>query len=91
MQVKKESSLGSVLPFIRKAGIAFDDRVTEIIGRAFDSACRQAREAEQPATVYEAIAKRIIDAAKNGERDPVRLHDAGLKGLGFDEEGADAS
>jgi hypothetical protein len=27
----------------------------------------------QPTIVYEVIAKRIIDAAKNGERDPVRL------------------
>jgi hypothetical protein len=32
------------------------------------------------------IAKRIIDAAKKGERDPVRLRNAGLAALGFDKE-----
>jgi hypothetical protein len=32
--------------------------------------------------VYEIIAKRIIEAAKKGERDPTRLRDAGLAALG---------
>jgi hypothetical protein len=30
------------------------------------------------------IAKRIIDAARNGERDSVRLRNAGLAALGVD-------
>jgi len=38
----------------------------------------------QPTIVYEVIAKRIIDAASNGERDPVQLRNVGLAGLGFD-------
>jgi hypothetical protein len=38
------------------------------------------REGEYQAT------KRIIDAAKKGERDPVRLRNAGLAALGFDKE-----
>ena len=38
----------------------------------------------QPAIVYEVIAKRVIDGAKNGERDPVRLRNAALAALGFD-------
>jgi hypothetical protein len=33
--------------------------------------------------VYEIIAKRIIEAAKKGERDPTRLRDAGLAALGY--------
>jgi hypothetical protein len=37
------------------------------------------------------IAKRIIDAAKNGERDPARLRNAGLVAFGFDEDGKQAS
>ena len=36
----------------------------------------------QPQIVYEVIAKRIIDAAKSGERDVARLRDAGLAALG---------
>jgi hypothetical protein len=76
--------LASILPFIRKAGTVFDDRVTQIIGEAFDDACKALHDAGQPAIVYEVIAKRIIDAARNGERDPVRLRKAGLAALGAD-------
>ena len=35
----------------------------------------------QPTAVREAIAKCIIEAAKAGERDPVRLRKAGLAAL----------
>jgi hypothetical protein len=72
----------SILPFLRRAGAVFDDNVTQIIGDAFDSACKELDDAKQHAIVYEVIAGRIIDAAKNGERDPVRLRDAGLAPLG---------
>jgi hypothetical protein len=34
----------------------------------------------------EIIAKHIIEAAKKGERDPVRLRNAGLAALGYDKE-----
>jgi hypothetical protein len=48
------------------------------------------RDNRQPTIVYEVIAKRIIDAAKKGERDPVRLRNAGLAALGFDKEDKEA-
>jgi hypothetical protein len=76
----------SILPFIRKAGTVFDDRVTQIMGEAFDRARKDLRDTGQPPIVYEVIAKRIIDAAKNGERDPVRLRNAGLSALGFNDD-----
>jgi hypothetical protein len=76
--------VASILPFIRKAGTVFDDRVTELIGEAFDAACKDLHDKGQPAIVYEVIANRIIDAAKNGERDRLRLRNIGLAGLGFD-------
>jgi hypothetical protein len=79
--------VGSILPFIRTAAAVFDDRVTQIMGEAFDSACKELHDTGQPEIVYEVIAKRIIDAAKNGERDPVRLRSAGLMGLGFGRDG----
>jgi hypothetical protein len=79
--------VASILPFILKDGNVFDDRMTRIIGDAFDGACSELRDAGQPAIVYEVIAKRIIDAARNGERDVVRLRDAGLAGLGMDQNG----
>jgi hypothetical protein len=80
--------MASIAPLIRKAGIVFDDRVTQIIGEAFDSACKDLHDTGQPAIVYEVLAKRIIDAAKQGERDLVRLHNAGLAALGFGDKHA---
>jgi hypothetical protein len=78
--------VASILSFIRKAGAVFDDYATEIMGEAFDTACKELHDKGQPTLVYEVIAKRIIDAAKNGERDPVQLRNIGLAGLGFDKE-----
>jgi hypothetical protein len=77
----------SILPFVRKAGTVFDDNATRIMGEAFDSACKELHDKGQPEIVYEVIAKRIIDAAKKGERDPIQLRKAGLAALGLDDEG----
>ncbi len=72
--------MASIVQFIRKAGFAFDDRVTQIMGEAFDGACKELHDTGQPAIVNEVIAKRIIEAAKRGERDLTRLCNAGLAG-----------
>jgi hypothetical protein len=73
--------------FIRKTGTAFDDHATKAMGEAFDAACIALHDSGQPQIVYEVIAKRIIDAAKSGERDVDRLRDAGLAALGLRREG----
>ena len=86
-----KSAVVLILPFIRKAGAVFDDYATEIMGEAFDAACKELHDKGQPAIVYEVIARRIVDAAKNGERDPVRLRNVGLAALGLDDEGKEAS
>ena len=78
--------MASILPFVRRTGTVFDDRTTQIIGEAFDSACKELHDTGQPPIVYEVIARRIIDAANVGERDLIRLRNAGLAALGFDEE-----
>ena len=83
--------MASILPFIRKTEAVFDDRATQIIGQAFDSACKELHDTGQPAIVYEVIAKRIIDTAKAGERDLVRLRSAGLTALGFTDDDKEAS
>jgi hypothetical protein len=77
----------SILPFVRKAGTIFDDNATRIMGEAFDSACKELYDKGQPEIVCQVIAKRIIEAAKKGERDPIRLRKAGLTALGLDDEG----
>ena len=56
------------------------------MGEAFDAACKGLRDTGQPALVREIIARRIVKAATKGERDPVRLRNAGLAALGYDRE-----
>jgi hypothetical protein len=84
--LRGEITVGSILPFIARSGAVFNDLATQVMGEAFDAACRELHDKGQPTIVYEVIAKRIIDAAKKGERDPVRLRNAGLAALGFDKE-----
>ena len=60
---------------------AFDPETTRTLGQAFDMACALLGHTPQPTAVREAIAKSIIEAAKAGERDPVRLREAGLAAL----------
>ena len=56
----------------------FDDDATLAMGEAFDRACKSLRHFGSAGRVREIIAKRIIEAAKNGERDPARLHEQAL-------------
>ena len=76
--------MATVLPFVLNR-FDFDDEATRIMGEAFDAACKDLDVTGLPA-VPEIIAKRIIEAAKKGERDPVRLRNAGLAALGYDRE-----
>jgi hypothetical protein len=77
--------MASILPFIR-AGTDFDEETTRLMGEAFDAARAALRDRGQPEIVYEIVAKRIIEAAKKGERDPIRLRDAGLAALGYNKD-----
>jgi hypothetical protein len=60
---------------------AFDPEATRILGQAFDTACALLGHTPQPTAVREVMAKSIIEAAKAGERDPVRLREVGLAAL----------
>ncbi len=59
----------------------FDDETTRVMGQAFDAARKKLHDRAQPAIVYEVIAKRILAAARKGERDAERLRDIGLAAL----------
>jgi hypothetical protein len=74
----------SIKPFIKPSDGAFDDYATRVMGEAFDAARKKVDGAGQ--IVYEAIAARIIATAHKGERDPIRLRNAGLAGLGNESE-----
>jgi hypothetical protein len=62
---------------------SFDSNTTKIMDEAFDK-CRQALNwVQRPPVLNEGLAKRIIEIAKTGERDPDRLCSLALKALGL--------
>jgi hypothetical protein len=65
--------------------VSFDDAATLAMGEAFDHACKSLR--NFGSAVPAIIADRIIEAAKNGERDPARLYDQVLKTFGIEASG----
>ena len=74
------AAMATVLPFFQD--VAFDPDLTHAMGEAFERACRSLRDVGQPDIVKEVIARRIIEVAKTGERDPERLSDHALLALG---------
>jgi len=72
-------SLSAVVPFLPRN--VFDDAATRLIGEAFDAACKELHDTGQPELVHEVMAKRIIAAAADGERNVARLRDIALAGL----------
>jgi tartrate dehydratase beta subunit/fumarate hydratase class I family protein len=65
--------------------VAFDDTTTSAMGEAFDKACKSLRSFGTACTAREIIAKRIIAVARNGERDPARLHQQALIPFGIED------
>lgn len=57
---------------------AFDPSEVDLLCLAYDKARRSLYDRGQPPLVQELIARRIIDAAKLGERDPDKLCEAAL-------------
>jgi hypothetical protein len=73
--------MADVLPFFQ--GAASDDDATQVMGKAFDRACQSLHDNGQPDLVRQIIAKRIIEVARKGERDPDELCARALQALGF--------
>jgi hypothetical protein len=65
-------------------GQSFDPETIEIMSKAYDKAKRRLHDTGQPALVQEVIAKRIIDIAAAGERDPDQIARRALKALGVE-------
>ena len=64
--------MGQILEFLRPAD-AFDPEVLEALGKAYDIALAAPHDTGQPDFVREVPARRIIKAAKKGERDAAKL------------------
>ena len=65
--------------------VSFDEHATRAMGEAFDQACGALGNFGAAVTVREIIAKRIVETAKIGERDPSCLCRQALNALGIDE------
>jgi hypothetical protein len=65
-------------------GQSFDPEVIEVMGQAYDKAKRRLHDTGQPALVQEVIARRIIDIAATGERDPDQIARRALEALGVE-------
>jgi hypothetical protein len=65
--------------------VSFDDAATSAMGEAFDRACKSLRSFGSAVTVRAIIAERIIEAAKNGERDPGLLYEQALIPFGIED------
>jgi hypothetical protein len=68
-----------------KTPATFDHDATAAVRDAYDKVCQSMRDCGQPDIIKEAIAKRIIELAVKGERDPGQLCEQALKSLGFSE------
>jgi hypothetical protein len=71
--------VASIVPFVPRG--VFDDAATQLMGQAFDAACDALHDTGQPPVVHEVMARRIIVAARSGERDVGKLCAAALIGL----------
>lgn len=74
------TTISSIVPFSRGRG--FDAEATQNLGKAYDIACRSLHPKGRPPVFQEILAKKIIEAAQRGERDPDRLAAIALGILG---------
>ena len=74
--------MAPILAFIKPHDGSFGPEVTRLMGEAYDQACKQLHSHEQPEAIHETIAERIIAAVQKGERDPQKLCEDALRGLG---------
>jgi hypothetical protein len=60
----------------------FEPEAIAAMRKAYEASLKALHDTGQPELALEIIAERIIAAAGTGERDPVRLRKAALRGLG---------
>ena len=66
--------MAAVLPYLKNP-LVFGPEVTRAMSVAFDEVCRDLNLSHTANGVREGVAKRIIELARHGERDPDRLRD----------------
>jgi hypothetical protein len=78
---RRRLCLRTMTPVKMTAG--FDTETTAAMAEAYDKACRSMHDWGQPVIIGETIAKRIVQLAADGGRDPDELCERALKSLGF--------
>jgi hypothetical protein len=63
---------------------SFDPEILKVLGQAYDMAIAALHDIGQPDVSHEVIARRIIEAAREGEYDPVVLCALALGALNSD-------
>jgi len=64
--------MATIIPFLREQSV-FDPEMIQSMSTALDDACLRLKLADHDTRNREIIATRIIELARRGERDPVRL------------------
>ncbi len=59
---------------------AFEPEDIPVLTAAFEEALRELRLVDRTDPATQLVAKRIIELAQRGERDPIRLRDGAVKG-----------
>jgi hypothetical protein len=62
-------------------GSAFGPDEIKVLSSAFEAALRELKLVDRSDPATELVAKRIIDLARQGERDPDRLRERAVKGV----------
>ena len=62
-----------------------DSEAAAVVTEAFEKACQSLHDWGQPHVISDVVAKRIVEVAERGERDPDQLCERALKSLGFSE------
>ena len=68
----------------QERGVYFDDKALAAMIVAYDRACCSLQSSGLSPIVREMIGKQIIEAAKQGERDPQVLHRQALEAVAID-------
>ena len=74
-------SMGTIIQFTREQN-AFDPEATNAMSAAFEEVCRALKLLDTDANGREVVAAQIIELARRGEKDPIRLRDCVLRDSG---------
>jgi hypothetical protein len=73
--------MGAILPFLTNDNV-FEPEATRAMSTAFENTCLALKLTDAAVREREAVAIRIIELARRGERDPARLSSTVLRDAG---------